>query len=47
MKGTHYERVFSWNYFDKNLQNKFNNALEKYMGTADLVAMQEEMIKAL
>lgn len=47
MKGTNYERAFEWDKFDKELQNKFNKSLDKYMGTADLVAMQQEMMKYL
>lgn len=47
MKGSHYDRVFSWNYFDKALQDKYHEVINKYMGTADLVAIQQEMMKYL
>jgi hypothetical protein len=47
MEGSHYDRVFSWNYFDKTLQNKYHEVVNKYIGTADLVAIQQEMMKYL
>lgn len=45
MAGTPYEKAFSWDKFDKELQTKYNNVLDKYMGSADLVAMQQQMMK--
>ena len=45
MAGTPYERAFEWDKFDKPLQTKFNNALEMYMGTADLVDLQQEIMR--
>ena len=45
MAGTPYERAFEWDKFDEPLQAKFNNALEMYMGTAELVDLQQEIMK--
>ena len=45
MANTNYARAFEWDKFDKDLQTKYNKALDKYMGTADLVAMQQQMMK--
>lgn len=42
-----YARVFSWNYFDKDLQKKYHALTEKYLGTADTVAIQQEVMKYL
>ena len=47
MKDSNYARVFSWNYFDKELQNKYKKLTDKYLGTADTVAIQQEVMKYL
>ena len=47
LKDSNYDRVFSWNNFDKDLQKKYNSLTEKYLGTADTVAIQQEVMKYL
>ena len=42
-----YAKVFSWNEFNKDLQDKYKSVTEKYSGSTDIVELQKEMINYL
>ena len=46
-KNTPYGKAFSWNEFDKGLQEKYHNLTNKYLGSDNLIDIQKRMIEYL